>query len=111
MRYWGIPPESDSGKRSVSVSDIADLWESSLRLPPHWADYIYEQGESGMGYCCFRLHFRDGSSQAYLGGNAIDFVRLPAGRTYSDIVRVERHTRQAPEGHKQNESYYWSIYE
>src|SRR5688500_721775 len=65
MRFWGVPPEHDSGKHWIRVSDVVDLTESPFRLPAQLASHIYEGGESGMRYCLFTVVFRDETSQTY----------------------------------------------
>jgi hypothetical protein len=93
IRVWGVWPEEDSGKRSVLISEVRRIEESPKRLPPKWANYIYQGGESAMGGTFFAVRFADGSAQIYDGGNAIDFVELPKDRRYEDIVGIDRHTR------------------
>jgi len=95
---WGVWPEDDPGKQSVRVDDVRAVAESPHRLPAAFANELYAAGESGMAYCIFTLRFSDGTEQAYLGGNAIDFVPLPAGKSMADIVAVLPHEgRRAPQ--------------
>jgi len=52
-----------------------------------------------MGYTIFTLNFRDGSKQAYLTGNAVDFITYPNGLGPNDIDNVEAHVgRMAAKG-------------
>jgi hypothetical protein len=88
---WGIWPDDDPGKTSVKVRDVISLAESPHRLPQRFANEIYRHRESGMGYTIFTLRFRDMTEQAYVGGNAIDFVPMPLGKATSDIVAVLPH--------------------
>jgi len=110
MRYWGVPPEHDRGKYWIRIEDVDEVAESPLRLPAQFASHIYEGGESGMGYCVFRVVFRDNTSQAYLTGNAVDFIQLPDGQTMADIVRVERHAGRNDTRIKGGMEYFWCIY-
>jgi hypothetical protein len=91
IAYWGVWPDDDPAKSHVAVRDVVALAESPFRLPPRFADEIYRRGESAMGYTSFVLRFTDGTEQAYAGGNAIDFVPLPAGKTMADVAAVLPH--------------------
>jgi hypothetical protein len=91
INTWGVWPEDDTGKTSIRVEDVSSLSESPFRLPRAFANELYRAGESGMGYTVFTLVFSDHSEIAVVGGNAIDFVPLPEGKTARDIVRVVAH--------------------
>jgi len=88
IKVWGVYPEQNRHKSYVSVSDVSELAESPRRLPARFADKLYTHGESGMGYTIFTVLFKDGSRQAYVGGNAVDFVRYPEGKGASDVSDV-----------------------
>ena len=90
---WGCWPEDDPGKQHVSVADVIELGESRYRLPPEIATKIYGAGESGMGYAVFTLVFDDATEQAYVTGNAVDFVTLPRDKTGTNIIEVIPHKR------------------
>jgi hypothetical protein len=106
---WGVWPEDDRGKHHIRIEDVVSISESPLRLPVRFANELYRAGESGMGYCLFTLVFSDGSKQAYVSGNAVDFVHLPAGRTNADISAVLPHEgRNVPQ--KQGPEYFWSLF-
>src|SRR5713101_2415096 len=80
IKHWGIYPEQDHHKSYIYVSDVDAFAESPRRLPAQFANKLYANGESGMGYTIFTVVFSDGSRQAYVTGNAVDFVRYPDGR-------------------------------
>lgn len=107
---WGILPFDDHHKGWISISEIVDLEESPLRLPPHLAEKVYKRGETGMGYSMFRLDFRRGKSRAVVTGNAVDFVPLPAGLMGADVVRVQTEIDRNSETDLAPQ-YYWSIYD
>lgn len=88
---WGVWPEDDQGKHSISIADVVHLAESPCRIPAHIASELYRAGESGMGHCIFTLVFSDGTEQAYISGNAVDFVRLPRGKSTADIAAAIPH--------------------
>src|SRR5215471_7685743 len=64
VKHWGVYPENDHGKRWIRMEDIAEVKESSTRLPAQFANEIYRNGESGMGYTIFTIVFADGVRQA-----------------------------------------------
>jgi len=107
---WGIWPDKDYGKKEIDISQVIEILESPNRLPPKIANKIYDGGESGMGYHIFTLLFNDGNRQSILSGNAVDFVKLPIGKSMNDIVDVVPH-----EGHKTADpsaslDYYWCLF-
>lgn len=106
---WGIWPEDDPGKRSVPIERVVSVEESPCRLPAALANKLYKAGESGMGYCAFTVEFKDGTRQAYVTGNAVDFIDAPAGLRASDAVRVDPH-----KGHNESPlhgpDYFWCLY-
>ena len=85
-RTWGV-----ISRPTLPARDIVAVAESPERLPVEIADTLYEAGESGMGYCRFVLEFRDGRSQEYVTGNAIDFLEYPEGLTSTDVRRAVPH--------------------
>jgi hypothetical protein len=106
---WGVWPEDDKGKRFVLVEDLASISESPFRLPAKFANEIYRAGESGMGYCIFTVVFSDGTEQACLGGNAVDFVKLRDGKSVADITAVIPHKgRDAT--HMESPQYNWCLF-
>jgi hypothetical protein len=110
IHHWGVWPEDDPGKQSLRIEDVSEIEESPSRLPAAIANKLYEEGESGMGYCIFTLVFTDGSTQAYITGNAVDFVPLPAGKEARDIKKVIPHEGRNVENQMQVLDYYWCIY-
>jgi hypothetical protein len=109
LHVWGVTPESDSGKRSVSIRDVVAIEESPDRLPARFANEMYAAGESGMGYCLFELEFADASTQAYLTGNAVDFIPYPPGKSGADIVAL--HPHHGRDQHYLNgDDYWWCLY-
>jgi len=110
IKHWGVFPEDDSGKQSVQIEDVSEIEESPSRLPAKIANKIYEAGESGMGYCVFTLVFSDDTTQAYITGNAVDFVPLPSGKVARDIVDVFPHKGRQAENQMHGLRYYWCIY-
>jgi hypothetical protein len=91
FQVWGVWPEDDRGKRSVRIEDVVEIRDSPLRLPAGLANQLYEAGESGMGYLIFTAEFRDATRQAYVTGNAVDFIVPPRGLKASDAIRVISH--------------------
>lgn len=109
IAQWGIWPQDDHGKRSLDLNEVESLHSSPSRLPAKFAEQLYSEGESGMGYTIFTVVFADGVRQAYHAGNAIDFIRYPPGQGPQTVAAVFPHqgraepTVAAPE-------YYWCLY-
>ncbi len=91
IRLWGIWPEHDRGKRSLSIDEVVQIGESPSRLPARLVTKMYEAGESGMGYCRFVLILRDGRRLPYVTGGAVDFVDLPPGVTPDHVLDLLPH--------------------
>jgi hypothetical protein len=109
LQVWGVYPWDDPSKEWLDIEDLESLGESPARLPAPFANELYATGESGMGYSVFTAVFRDGSTQAYLTGNAVDFIEYPLGKNQTDVVAVipnvgrEASPIQAPR-------YSWCLY-
>lgn len=109
LKHWGIYPQQDRGKSHISIADVDALAESPRRLPARFANKLYKSGESGMGYTIFTVVFADGSRQAYGGGNAVDFIRYPEGKSPSDAVDVLPHEGRNAEPITRPD-YYWCLF-
>ncbi|MFA7160582.1 MAG: hypothetical protein WC299_14890 [Kiritimatiellia bacterium] len=109
IKVWGIWPDQDEGKREVGIADVVAVRESPFRLPARFAQELYDAGESGMGYVGYEIEFTDGTRQAYLTGNGLDFVELPQGKGVGDIVKAWPHEglRNAP---RQTPDFVWCLY-
>lgn len=110
IRSWGVWPEDDPGKECVDILRVKDIRPSLNRLPVYLANKLYSSGESGMGYMVFTLLFSDNSSQAYVAGNAIDFVSLPVGKKMEDIVDVIPHRDRNLKNKVESPKYFWCLY-
>lgn len=109
LALWGIYPENDRGKSWIWIEDVVTVEDSPTRLPAHFANELYRHGESGMGYTRFVVEFSDGTRQACISGNAIDFIRYPEGKGPNDVTAVLPHAGRgvdevgAPD-------WYWCLY-
>ena len=111
IRQWGVWPEDDKGKRSVDVRDIVSIRESPTRLPAKFAAELYNAGESGMGYCLFKVMFADGSEQAYSSGNAVDFINYPEHQSPSTVIGIIPHA-DTPDGTQRHApDYSWCLFD
>jgi hypothetical protein len=110
FKVWGVMPNHDSGKKSVLIEDVVEIEDSPNRLPPNLADKIYESGESGMGYCIFKIVFDNGDILDVLTGNAVDFVPIPSGLTSQNIKDVVPHQGSRIK-YKDGPEYYWCLFE
>jgi hypothetical protein len=111
IKIWGWYPDQDHAK---AVSDIASVMDSPTRLPAVFANELYRAGESGMGYCLFTVIFKSDnssveSSQAYVTGDAVDFIDYPEGKGPKDVVRVLPHIGRES-NHINGPKYYWCLY-
>ena len=106
-RVWRTWPEEVPAAQWLDVRRVVAIADSPHRLPPRIADKIYEAGESGPGYYLFALRFQDGGSQAYLAGQAVDFVELPTGRTEAEIIDVRPHEGREEENVRRGLEYRW----
>lgn len=109
FEQWGVWPEKDEGKPTVSLLDVMDIEESPSRLPKHFAEQVYEAGESGMGYQLFVLGFRDGTIASFLTGNMVDFPDLPDGKSPSEIVSVTPHAGRN-DSHRRELNFSWCLF-
>jgi hypothetical protein len=109
LRHWGVYPEDDQGKSSIKIEEVVKVEDSPTRLPPRFANEIYLNGESGMGYTIFTVVFSDGIRQTCATGNAVDFISYPRGKGPSHVIAVHPH-----EGRNANPvrapHWHWCLY-
>ena len=110
VKHWGVYPENDLGKRWVRMEDIAEVQESPTRLPAQFANEIYRNGESGMGYTIFTVVFADDVRQACATGNAVDFIQYPIGKGPKDVVAVIPHEGRRDASVAKSPQWYWCLY-
>jgi hypothetical protein len=109
LATWGVMPDKDRGKRYLLIEDIVEIKESPYRLPPDLANKIYRAGESGMGYCLYKLVLDNGETIDVCTGNAVDFVPLPTGLTTKNIKDVLPHQASRKDFVNAPE-YYWCLF-
>jgi hypothetical protein len=110
IKHWGVYPENDPGKRWIRMEDIAEVLESPARLPAQFANEIYKNGESGMGYTIFTVVFADGMRQPCATGNAVDFIHYPIGKSPKDVVAVIPHEGRRDDSLVKSPQWYWCLY-
>jgi hypothetical protein len=110
LKYWGVYPEDDKGKLSVKIDDVVEIESSPTRLPARFANEIYRNGESGMGYVVFTVLFADDEKQACVSGNAVDFIRYPARKGPKDVVGVIPHQGRRDDSLVKGPDWYWCLY-
>jgi hypothetical protein len=64
-----------------------------------------------MGYSIFTVCFDDGSTTAFSGGNAVDFIWYPDGKSAANITDVLPHVGLDHPGHRLRPEHYWCIFE
>lgn len=60
-----------------------------------------------MGGHEFTVTFSDGTAAFYTGGNAIDFIDYPPGKSHKDVVAVKSGRR---ENARRRPQYFWCRY-
>jgi len=108
VKHYGLYPENCPGKRWIRMEDIAELQESPIRLPAQFANEIYRNGESRMGYRIFTVVFADGVRQK--SDNAVDFIRYPLGKGPKDVVAVIPHEDGREDPLVRSPECYWCLY-
>ncbi len=114
LSNWGVYPSRDRGKFEVHISDIVSVADSPSRLPAPFANELYRAGESGMGYTVFTVVFKGmipflNSRQAYLTGNAVDFIDYPWRKGPKDVVSVLPHVGRKSR-YWNGPKYYWCLF-
>ncbi len=108
LPVWGMMPSKDKAKNEVLIEDIISIAESPNRIPAQLANKLYQAGESGMGYCVFKVKYDNGTTTDILTGNAIDFIPMPDGLTNKNVVDVLPHKGSRKE-HKNGLPYFWCL--
>jgi len=114
IKLWGVYPSQDRGKSEVQLSDVTSIMDSPTRLPARFATELYAAGESGMGYTVFTVVFghsgpQINSRQAYVTGNAVDFIDYPEGKGPNDVVSVLPHVGR-DSNYSNGPKYSWCLY-
>jgi len=107
FKVWGVYPEEDSGKSWIKIDEVASVAESPSRLPAALATELYDAGETGMGGHEFTVEFSDGRKEFFVGGNAVDFIEYPPGKSLKDVVDVRQKGRGTPQ---RRPPYFWCLY-
>lgn len=93
----------------ILIEDVIVIHDSPNRLPAKLANKLYNAGESGMGYCVFRLLYDTGDTFDVLTGNAVDFVPSPEDLSVNHIVDVLPH-EGSRQDYTEGLSYSWCLY-
>lgn len=110
---WGPLPNEPLGEHVLDVQDVIEVRESISRLLPRFANKLYAAGETGMGYNIFTVHFDDGTSTVHSGGNTVDFIQYPPGKSARHVVDVTPFTRDRafPPDMELRPEYFWCPFE
>lgn len=109
-KQWGVYPENDPRKRWIRIEDIAEVQESPTRLPAQFANEIYRNSESRMGYTVFTVVFSGGLRQACETGYAVDFIHYLSGKSPKDVVAVIAHEARREDALVRSPEWYWCLY-
>jgi hypothetical protein len=110
IKVWGVWPKDDSWKKEIDISRVIRLIESPNRFPVKLAEKVYGGGESGMGYQLFTVLFKDESRQVYMTGNAVEFLPLPQGKSFTDMIDVFPHEGREASDILHGMNYYWCLF-
>jgi len=109
LKHWGVLPTEDKAKHFIEIEEVVNIENSPNRMPANYADKLYEAGESGMGYCVFKIIYNNGAALDVLTGNGVDFVPSPEGLTVNDIVDVMPH-QGSRSSYSKGLSYFWCLF-
>jgi hypothetical protein len=104
---WG--PFLPNENMLVQIENIIEIKASPNSLPVLFAKKLYDAGESGMGYCVFKILYDNGSTLNVVTGNAVDFVPSLEGLSIENIVDVLPHQGSTTDYTKGLE-YKWCLY-
>jgi hypothetical protein len=107
MQMWEAYLQADGAKRLIRMEDVAEVRDSPTRLAARFANELYQQGESGMGYTVFTIVFSDGARQACVTSNSVDFIQYPPGKGSLDVVAVIPHDGRKDESLVKAPPSYW----
>jgi hypothetical protein len=110
MKMWEPYLQTDGAKRLIRVENVAEVRDSSRRIPASFANELYQHGESGMGYTIFTVVFSDGVRQACVTGNGVDFIQYPPGKGPLDVTAVIPHEGRRDDSLVKAPPSYWCIY-
>jgi hypothetical protein len=89
---------------------VAEVRDSPTRLPARFANELYQQGETGMGYTIFTVVFSDGTRQACVTSTGVDFIQYPPGKGSLDVTAVIANEGREDKSLVKAPSSYWCIY-
>jgi hypothetical protein len=110
MKLWEAYWQTDGAKRLIRVEDVAEVRDSPTRIPARFANELYQQGESGMGYTIFTVVFSDGTRQACVTGAGVDFIQYPPGKGPLDVTAVLPHEGRRDDSLVKAPPLRWCIY-
>ena len=110
MKLWEAYLQTDGAKRLIPMKNVAEVRDSPRRLPARFANELYQQGESGMGYTIFTVVFSDGSRQACVTSTGVDFIQYPPDKGPLDVTAVFPHEGRRDDSLVKAPASYWCIY-
>jgi hypothetical protein len=110
MKLWEAYLETDGAKKLIRMEDVVEVRDSPMRLPARFANELYRQGETGMGYTIFTVVFSDGTRQACVTSNGVDFIQYPPGKGSLDVTAVIPNEGRESASLAKAPPSYWCIY-
>jgi hypothetical protein len=111
---WGVDPEDDPDKRSVSIQEISKIRESPFRLPPAIATELLHRpgwgGREGIGGFFVRL---EGGRNLHCvaTGDAVDFLDWPEGVTPDQVTELLGGPVYGEVLEARGAKYWWALHE
>lgn len=109
MEIWGIMPDEDKAKKHLLIEEVAEIQESPSRMPVELANKLYEAGETGMGYCLYKMKLDNGQTIDVSSGNEVDFPPIPNGFTTKNIKEVFPH-QGSRKNNVSSPEYTWCLF-
>jgi hypothetical protein len=110
MKLWEGYLQTDGAKRLIPMENVAEVRDSPSRLPARFANQLYRDGESGMGYTIFTVVFSDGARQACVTSAGVDFIHYPPGKGPLDVTAVISNEGKRDDSLVKAPPSYWCIY-
>ncbi|SEO91924.1 hypothetical protein SAMN05192574_11647 [Mucilaginibacter gossypiicola] len=105
LRSWG----GINYEMLIPIEEITSISESPNALPASLSKKLYDAGESGMGYCVFKILYHNGVTLDIVTGNAVDFVPSPHGLTVQNIKDVLPH-KGSTQAYLNGLDYKWCLF-
>jgi hypothetical protein len=115
LTEWGVDPEDDPGKRSVSIQEISMIKESPFRLPAAIATELLHRpgwgGRERTGGFYVRLEGGKRYLHCLATGDAVDFLDWPENVTPDQVTELLGGPVYGERLEARGAKYWWALYE